>query len=82
MRSVPPLPQRGGRSPYGDDQPRRDHVTLPDRTRLPIARWECETDCWEKHLSDAGFWLTAVQEFQDLRMGHWPTTLLIRARKL
>ncbi|MER5632304.1 class I SAM-dependent methyltransferase [Streptomyces nitrosporeus] len=77
-----PHPQRGGRSPAGDDRPRRDHVTLPDRTRLPIARWEFSTDRWEKHLSQAGFWLTSAQEFHDPRIGHWPTTLLIRARKL
>lgn len=32
-----PHPQRGGRRPTTDDRPRRDHVTLPDRTRLPIA---------------------------------------------
>ncbi len=77
-----PHPQRGGRSPSGDDRPRRDHVTLPDRTRLPIARWEFDTGRWTKHLSQAGFWLTSVQEFQDARMGLWSTTLLIRARKL
>ncbi|GGU81864.1 hypothetical protein GCM10010260_12990 [Streptomyces filipinensis] len=77
-----PHPQRGGRSSSGDDRPRRDYVTLPDRTRLPIARWEFSTDRWEKHLSQAGFWLTSAQEFHDPRMGHWPTTLLIRARKL
>ena len=51
-------------------------------TRLPIARWEFDTDRWEKHLSQAGFWLASAQEFHDPRMGHWPTTLLIRARKL
>ncbi|MFF4861433.1 class I SAM-dependent methyltransferase [Streptomyces sp. NPDC001231] len=77
-----PHPQRGGRSPSGDDRPRRDYVTLPDRTRLPIARWEFSTDRWEKHLGQSGFWLTSAQEFHDPRMGHWPTTLLIRARKL
>ncbi len=77
-----PHPQRGGRSPSGDDRPRRDYVTLPDRTRLPIARWEFDTDRWEKRLSQAGFWLTSAQEFHDPRMGHWRTTLLIRARKL
>ncbi|MFJ4622999.1 class I SAM-dependent methyltransferase [Streptomyces sp. NPDC088812] len=77
-----PHPQRGGRSPAGDDRPRRDFVTLPDRTRLPIARWEFDTDRWERHLSRAGFCLTSAQEFNDPRMGHWPTTLLIRARKL
>ena len=77
-----PHPQRGGRSPASDDRPRRDFVTLPDHTRLPIARWEFATDRWEKHLSRAGFLLTSAQEFHDPRMGHWPTTLLIRARKL
>ncbi len=77
-----PHPQRGGRSPSGDDRSRRDFVTLPDRTRLPIARWEFDTDRWERHLSRAGFWLTSAQEFNDPRRGHWPTTLLIRARKL
>jgi SAM-dependent methyltransferase len=77
-----PHPQRGGRSPSCDDRPRRDFVTLPDRTRLPIARWEFDTDRWERHLSRAGFWLTSAQEFNDPRTGHWPATLLIRARKL
>ncbi|MGW6744141.1 class I SAM-dependent methyltransferase [Streptomyces sp. NPDC055025] len=77
-----PHPQRGGRSPSGDDRPCHDHVTLPDRTRLPIARWEFDTDRWERHLGQAGFWLISAQEFTDPRRGHWPTTLLIRARKL
>lgn len=77
-----PHPQRGGRSPSGDDRPRRDHVILPDRTRLPIARWEFFPDRWEKHLSRAGFRLTSAQEFFDPGTGLWPTTLLIRARKL
>ncbi|GGW64039.1 hypothetical protein FHS32_001166 [Streptomyces albaduncus] len=31
-----PHPQRAGRCPSGDDRPRRDFVTLADRTRLPI----------------------------------------------
>jgi SAM-dependent methyltransferase len=77
-----PHPRRGGRSPSGDDRPRRDHVTLPDRTRLPVPRWEFSTDRWEKHLTHAGLRLTTAQEFHDPRAGHWPTTLLIRARKL
>ncbi|MER7997475.1 class I SAM-dependent methyltransferase [Streptomyces sp. NPDC095613] len=76
-----PHSQRGGRSPSSDDRPRRDYVTLPDRNRLPIARWEFCTDRWEKHLSQARFRLTAAQEFHDARVGHWPTTLLIRTRK-
>ncbi|MEU3602975.1 class I SAM-dependent methyltransferase [Streptomyces sp. NPDC006798] len=77
-----PHPQRGGRSPSGDDRHRRDFITLPDHTRLPVARWEFDIARWEKHLSRAGFRLTSAQEFPDPRMDHWATTLLIRARKL
>ncbi|MFG3095572.1 class I SAM-dependent methyltransferase [Streptomyces sp. NPDC048202] len=77
-----PHPQRGGRVLSDDDRPRRDFVSLPDRTRLPIARWEFTTARWERHLSRAGLRLTSAQEFHDSRMGHWPTTLLIRARRL
>ncbi|MFD4573501.1 class I SAM-dependent methyltransferase [Streptomyces sp. NPDC058417] len=77
-----PHPRRGGRSPSDDDRPRRDHVTLPDRSRLPVARWEFTTDRWEKHLGRAGFRLTSAQEFHDPRAGHRPITLLIRARTL
>jgi SAM-dependent methyltransferase len=77
-----PHPQRGGLRPSTDDRPRRDYVTLPDRTRLPIARWDFDASRWEKHLDRAGLWLTSAQEFHDGRHGHWPTTLLITARKL
>jgi SAM-dependent methyltransferase len=77
-----PHPQRGGRRPCTDDRPRRDYVTLPDRTRRPIARWDFDADRWEKHLNHAGLWLTSAQEFHDARLGRWPTTLLITARKL
>ncbi|MGW5331544.1 class I SAM-dependent methyltransferase [Streptomyces bauhiniae] len=77
-----PHPQRGGRAPSGGDGPRRDFVSLPDGTRLPIARWEFTTDRWERHLGRAGFRLTSAQEFHDSRLGHWPTTLLIRARRI
>ncbi|MFC8079115.1 class I SAM-dependent methyltransferase [Streptomyces sp. NPDC057307] len=77
-----PHPQRGGRAPFGGDRPCRDFVTLPDRARLPVARWEFEADRWARHLSRSGFRLTSAQEFHDPRTGHWPTTLLIRARKL
>ncbi|MFE7548053.1 class I SAM-dependent methyltransferase [Streptomyces gardneri] len=76
-----PHPQRGGRSPSCEDKPSRDVVTLPDRTRLPIARWEYATDRWDKHLRHAGFWLTSAQEFRTPAAGPWPTTLLIRARR-
>ncbi|WP_329119436.1 class I SAM-dependent methyltransferase [Streptomyces sp. NBC_01465] len=77
-----PHPERGGRRPSADDRPRRDHVMLPDRTRLPVARWDFDAGRWETHLSRAGFWLTSAQEFHDARHGRWPTTLLITARKL
>ncbi|WP_055529583.1 class I SAM-dependent methyltransferase [Streptomyces graminilatus] len=78
-----PHPRRGGLHPATDDRPRRDYVALPDRSRLPIARWDFDTDRWEKHLNRAGLWLTSAQEFQDARPGgRWPTTLLITARRL
>lgn len=78
-----PHPQRGGLRPATDDRPRRDFVTLPDRSRLPIARWGFDTNRWEKHLDRAGLWLTSAEEFHDARHGgRWPTTLLITARKL
>ncbi|WP_256641650.1 class I SAM-dependent methyltransferase [Streptomyces murinus] len=77
-----PHPQRGGLRPTTDDRPRRDYVTLPDRSQLPIARWEFAARRWEQHLSQAGFWLTSARDFHDPGAGQWPTTLLIRARKL
>lgn len=77
-----PHPQRGGLRPSGDDRPLRDYVTLPDHSRLPIARWDFDAARWEKHLDRAGLWLTSAQEFHDTRHGRWPTTLLITARKL
>ncbi|MFK0291098.1 methyltransferase domain-containing protein [Streptomyces sp. NPDC090442] len=77
-----PHPQRGGRRPATDDRPCRDYVTLPDRTRLPVARWDFDAGRWEKHLDRAGLWLTSAREFHDARTGGWPTTLLITARKL
>ncbi|MER5382652.1 class I SAM-dependent methyltransferase [Streptomyces sp. NPDC002688] len=77
-----PHPQRGGLHPTTDDRPRRDYVTLLDRTRLPIARWDFDAERWEKHLGHAGLWLSSAKEFHDARHGLWPTTLLITARKL
>ncbi|MDQ0387222.1 SAM-dependent methyltransferase [Streptomyces sp. DSM 42143] len=77
-----PHPQRGGRAPAADDRPRRDYVTLPDRTRLPVARWDFDASRWEKHLDRAGLWLASAQDFHDPRKGRWPATLLITARKL
>lgn len=77
-----PHPQRGGRQPSGDDRPRRDFVTLPDRTRLPIDRWEFDGTRWAQHLDRAGLWLTSAQEFHGVRHGRRPATLLITAHKL
>lgn len=77
-----PHPQRGGLRPATDDRPRRDYVTLPDRTKLPIARWDFDADRWEKHLNRVGLRLTSAQEFHDARHGRWPATLLITACKL
>jgi SAM-dependent methyltransferase len=77
-----PHPWRGGRRPASDDLPCRDYVTLPDRTRRPIVRWDFDANRWEKHLNRAGLRLMLVLEFHDARHGHWPTTLLITARKL
>ncbi|NGO69281.1 class I SAM-dependent methyltransferase [Streptomyces boncukensis] len=77
-----PHPLRAGRRPSADDRPRRDSVVLPDRSRLPLVRWDFDADCWEKHLNRAGLWLASAQEFHDARQNRWPTTLLITARKL
>ncbi|AUH41652.1 class I SAM-dependent methyltransferase [Streptomyces sp. CMB-StM0423] len=76
-----PHPARRGRRPAADDHPRRDFVTLPDYTRLPLDRWEFDAARWADHLADAGLALNHTQEFDDPRLGHWPTTLLIAARK-
>ncbi|GGJ76283.1 hypothetical protein GCM10011583_04540 [Streptomyces camponoticapitis] len=77
-----PHARRCGRSPCADDRPRRAFVALADRTRLPISRCEFDTDRLEKHLRTAGFWLISAQELHNSRLDPWPTTLLIRARKL
>ncbi|MFC0601197.1 class I SAM-dependent methyltransferase [Streptomyces palmae] len=76
-----PHPRRAGGHPATDDLPRRDHVTLPDRARLPIARWEFDSDRWTTHLARAGLAVTSVQELRDPRRPRFPTTLLIAARK-
>ena len=76
-----PHPQRGGRPLPTNDGPNRDYVTLPDRTRLPITRWDFDADRWEKHLAQAGLWLTSTREFHDTHQERRPTTLLITARK-
>lgn len=76
-----PHPQRGGRPPSTSGRPSRDHVTLPDGARLPIARWDFDANLWEKHLAQAGLRLTSTREFHDAHQGRRPTTLLITARK-
>lgn len=76
-----PHPRRAGRCPSADDHPRQDFITLPDLTRLPIARWEFDTARWGHHLARAGLDITSSQELRDARLRHWPTTLLITARR-
>ncbi|MFB1047130.1 class I SAM-dependent methyltransferase [Streptomyces chrestomyceticus] len=76
-----PHPRRAGRYPSTDNLPRRDYVTLPDRTRQPIARWEFDAERWTDHLAPAGLALTCVQELRDPHRTRFPATLLIAARK-
>ena len=76
-----PHPERHGTRPSADDRPRRDYVTLPDRTRLPVARWEFSSDRWAAHLGRVGLTVTTVHELPDDSHGPWPRTLLISARK-
>jgi hypothetical protein len=64
-----------------DDQPRQDYVILPDRSRLPIARWEFDAERWTVHLNHAGLKVASVHELGDHQFGPWPTTLLITARR-
>ncbi|MFF9786579.1 class I SAM-dependent methyltransferase [Streptomyces nigrescens] len=77
-----PHPRRAGRRPSEDDLPRQDFVTLPDLTRLPIARWEFEPERWARHLARAGIQMTSSQELHHTRSSHRPTTLLITARRI
>ncbi|SFX32787.1 class I SAM-dependent methyltransferase [Streptomyces atratus] len=76
-----PHPTRAGRHPSQDDCPREDYVTMPDRTRLPIARWEFGSRRWAAHLSRIGLRITSAVELRHPRLAAWPTTLLITARK-
>ncbi|MCZ0975588.1 class I SAM-dependent methyltransferase [Streptomyces albulus] len=76
-----PHPARAGRHPSTDDRPREDYVTMPDRTRLPIARWEFDAHRWATHLSRTGLRITSAIELRHPRLDPWLTTLLITARK-
>lgn len=76
-----PHPARAGRHPSADDRPREDNVTMPDHTRLPIARWEFDVHRWGAHLSRTGLRITSALELRHPRRDPWPTTLLITARK-
>ncbi|MEU8432416.1 class I SAM-dependent methyltransferase [Streptomyces sp. NPDC029216] len=76
-----PHPARAGRHPSPDDRPREDYVTMPDRTRHPIARWEYDAHRWAAHLSRTGLRITAALDLRHPRLDPWPTTLLITARK-
>ncbi|BAU84503.1 methyltransferase [Streptomyces laurentii] len=75
-----PHPARAGRRPLPDDGPREDYITLPDRTRLPVTRWEFDAPRWAAHLARAGLRLTSAVELRHPRLDPWPTTLLITAR--
>ncbi|MFJ9113853.1 class I SAM-dependent methyltransferase [Streptomyces sp. NPDC102283] len=76
-----PHPARAGRHPSADDRPREDYVTMPDRTRLPLARWEFDARRWGAHLSRTGLRITLAVELRHPRRDPWPTTLLITACK-
>ncbi|GLF96974.1 class I SAM-dependent methyltransferase [Streptomyces yaizuensis] len=76
-----PHPARAGRHPSADDRPREDYVIMPDRTRLPIARWEFDSRRWATHLHRTGLRITSALELRHPRLDPWPTTLLITARK-
>ncbi|MEU8890355.1 class I SAM-dependent methyltransferase [Streptomyces sp. NPDC048442] len=76
-----PHPRRGGRRPSGNDRPCRDHVTLPDRTQVPLVRWEYGAERWARHLGRTGLNVTTVRELHDPRQHRWPATLLITAHK-
>lgn len=76
-----PHPARVGRHPSADDRPREDYVTMPDHTRLPIARWEFDTRRWGVHLARTDVRITSALELRHPRRDRWPTTLLITARK-
>ncbi|WP_329387128.1 class I SAM-dependent methyltransferase [Streptomyces sp. NBC_01716] len=76
-----PHPARAGRHPSTDDRPREDYVTMPDRTRLPLARWEFDARRWDAHLTQTGLRITTARELRHPHLDRWPTTLLITARK-
>ncbi|MFJ7267357.1 class I SAM-dependent methyltransferase [Streptomyces sp. NPDC099050] len=76
-----PHPARAGRHPSTDDRPREDYVTMPDHTRLPLARWEFDSHRWGAHLARTGLRITSALELRHPRRDPWPTTLLITARK-
>ncbi|MFG2114574.1 SAM-dependent methyltransferase [Streptomyces sp. NPDC048718] len=75
-----PHPARAERHPLPDDRPREDYLTLPDRTRLSLTRWEFDASRWAAHLTRAGLRLTSAVELRHPRLDPWPTTLLITAR--
>ncbi|MFI1869430.1 methyltransferase domain-containing protein [Streptomyces jumonjinensis] len=76
-----PHPQRAGGLASTDDRPRQDGVTMPDGTRLPVARWEFDADRWAAHLTRTGLRLTSALDLRHPHGDHRPTTLLITARK-
>ncbi|NLU70635.1 class I SAM-dependent methyltransferase [Streptomyces sp. HNM0574] len=77
-----PHPRRHGRSPGPGTYPHRDFLALPDRSRLPLVRWELAPSAWARHLRRAGFTHVTSQAIGNPGKGRWPTTLLITAYKL
>ncbi|MGY1435252.1 class I SAM-dependent methyltransferase [Streptomyces reniochalinae] len=76
-----PHPRRRGGTPEPGVSPSRDLLTLPDRSRLPIVRWDLEATAWSHHLHRAGLRQITSQTVSHPGGSRRPTTLLITARK-
>ncbi|MGW3042372.1 class I SAM-dependent methyltransferase [Kitasatospora sp. NPDC001159] len=74
-----PHPQRTGAIPAG----RRtcEQVLLPDGTPAGMERWEAAPAAWVRALNRVGLLVTDVHHLFAPADAHWPTTLLITARK-
>ncbi len=74
-----PHPQRTGaiaRTPR-----LRELMALPDGTTATVERWELDPATWARTLNRAGLQVTDLQHYFAPADSHWPTTLLITARK-
>ncbi|MBB5933992.1 class I SAM-dependent methyltransferase [Streptomyces zagrosensis] len=74
-----PHPQRTGAFPLSPRN--RDTVTLPDGTTGTVTRWDVDPAAWARALNRAGLLVTGVHNLHAPADAHWPTTLLITARK-